>query len=240
MGEILSSFSKWFGEKTSGPLYWTYFCFLITWNWKFFQLVFFEDASLFTSPRVEYIDNLFYTPSNFMLIDWFINFAWHLVPPALFTYFAIVYLPRLNRWAFKIHLTNYFDRKTLFQEHKVVYEKKMANLTKQEAVAKIERVAQEKIIEKAKTEEEKWSDEFNELTAHPIFLKFKQIITSVYEHEGRTESFLYDKNTRIVDTDALAFVHSKSLVNIKTNKSNQEILEFTDKGKFFVSKYLEK
>lgn len=239
MSELLSSLSKWFSEKANSPLYWTYFGFFVAWNWKFFQIIFLEDPSLFDTPRVEYLSSLLYAPFGIQLVNWIVNVLYHIVPPILFTYLAIVYLPTLHKWAFEIHLTHHFDRRSLFQEKKALYEEKMARLLKKEATAKKERIVQETIIEQNKSVAEKAEEEFSDIKTHPIFNKFNQIVDSIYKYGGRTNPRINGDNVRIVDTDTLAFFHSRGLVNIKLDKSNYEIIELTDKGKLIVSKYLE-
>ena len=171
------------------------------------------------------------------MVDWLINLMWHVVPPVGLTFVAILYLPKLHRWAFNVYLGNYFDRKTLFQEHKAEYEKKMVKLMKQEANAKQEIRDQERVIEQTKMDiEEIWEREFILLKEHPLFTKINQAIQVIYNNNGRTEDW-HDK--RMIDSNVLAFLHSKNLVNIKSDSNNNEIIEFTDKGRFFVSKYLE-
>lgn len=240
MNELLTSLSKWFSEKANSPLYWTYLGFFVAWNWKFFQIIFLEHESLFTTPRVEYLETLIPAPSGIAILDWGINLLWHAVPPVIFTYIAIMYLPRLHRWAFEIYLKYHFERKTMFQEQKAEHERKMAELTKREADAKKERVEQEQIIEERKTDEERWGKEFRELSAHVLFLQFKQIIDVIYENNGRTVRWSNDHPRRMVNTNVLAFAHSKGLINITSNNDDNEVIELTDKGRFFVSKYLER
>ena len=120
MDGFWSSLSKWFNEKTSSPLYFTYIGFFIAWNWKFFQIIFLENENLFLTPRIEYIKSklIFHTPLYSKIserlnipIDWLLNTAWHILPPAIFTYLAIVYLPKVHKWALDKYLESRFERK---------------------------------------------------------------------------------------------------------------------------------
>jgi hypothetical protein len=231
MSEFWSSFSKWFSEKASSPLYWTYFGFFVAWNWIFFQVIFLEDASLFTRPRIEYLNALSLTPFDISAVDWVINVAWHVLPPVLFTYIAIVYLPRLHKWAFEIYLVRYFERKTMFQERKAEYEKKMTKLTKQEAVAKKERAEQEKIIERTKTEEEKWDIEYEKFENGNYQVRFQHVLDCIYEHRGITYNS-YNGN-RYLSAEDLSLADSWGLVTYDQKESR---ITLTDKGKYFAKK----
>ncbi len=131
MNDLVQSISKWFTEKTSSSMYFTYAVFLVTWNWSFFQIIFLEDSSLFYYPRIEYIySNLFFdiplllhTPYWFHISATFIvNTIWHIIPPGIFTFFAIKYLPTINQKVLRIELGNRFDRKKDFVIARSKYE----------------------------------------------------------------------------------------------------------------------
>lgn len=131
MNDFVQSISKWFTEKTSSSMYFTYAIFFLTWNWSFFQIVFLEDSSLFYYPRIEYIYSnlffdiplLFHTPYWFYIITtFFINVAWHVIPPVIFTFLAIKYLPSLNQRVLRIELKNRFNRKKDFVLARSEYE----------------------------------------------------------------------------------------------------------------------
>ena len=233
MNDFWSSFSKWFGEKANSPLYWTYFGFFVAWNWKFFQIIFLEDANLFTAPRVEYLNTLLVSPFEILVVDWFINLAWHVVPPALLTYIAIVYLPRLHKWAFGIYLVHHFDRKTMFQEHKANYEKKMAKLTKQEAVAKKARVEQEQIIERTKTQEEKWRDEFEQIKRPDLLNGFQRLVGIIYQHGGVLYAYQIEDSSLNNASTIVAFAGTNDLINTEKRESGSTLIQLTDKGKYF-------
>jgi len=124
MDGLLSSLSRWFNEKTSSSLYFTYIGFFIVWNWRFFQIVFLEKETLFSSPRIEYINShlLFSIPTYSQIPGWInsvmnsvANYGWHIVPPAILTYLTIIYLPYLHHWALEKDLENRFERRRMFE-----------------------------------------------------------------------------------------------------------------------------
>ncbi len=249
MDGFWSSFSKWFNEKTSSPLYFTYSTFFVIWNWKFFQVIFLESESLFNTPRIEYVDSkLLFNLSSSWLPQWLdnllngpLNAAWHIVPPVIFTYLAIVYLPRLHSWAFGIYLKNYFNRKKEYREAELEYEKGKTVILKEEAKEKGEQAKQIKIIKTHQTKEDVWDKEFINFTNNKLFSKIQQLINTIYNQSGMTK--VYNSNRgiyeRIIESDFLAIAHAKGLINI-TGEGNKEKITLTDKGIFFVEKYLEK
>ncbi len=182
MNELWSSFSKWFEERANSPLYWSFIFFFVTWNWKFFQIIFLEHESLFSKPRSEYIDSLQIAMTDSLFVNWVLNFGWHIIPPLVMTYFAIVYLPKFNKWAFDIHLTHYFERNALYQTKKAKHEEEMAKLVKQEAEAKKERVVQEGIIEKIKSPEEKWKEELEQVKRQDLLIGFQKMVAIIYKN----------------------------------------------------------
>lgn len=131
MNDFVQSISKWFTEKTSSSMYFTYAIFFVTWNWSFFQIIFLEDSSLFYYPRIEYIYSnlffdiplLFHTPYWFYISTTFIvNIIWHIIPPVIFTFFAIKYLPTINQKVLRTELKDRFDRKKDFVTARSKYE----------------------------------------------------------------------------------------------------------------------
>lgn len=232
MTELWSSFSKWFGEKANSPLYWTYFGFFIAWNWEFFQVIFLESNDLFERPRIEYLKYLEYHFTRITPLDWLINTLWHIGPPILFTFAAIVWLPRVHKWAFNIHLIHLFERKIMFQEQKAEYEKRIAKLTKQEAVAKKEQAEQKQIIEKAKTQEEKWKEDFEQIKRQDLLQTFQRLVGVLYKQGG----ILY--GTQVEDylpnaSSIMAFAGTHDLINTEKRENGSPLVQLTDKGKYF-------
>lgn len=239
MQEFWSSVSKWFNEKTSSPLYFTYIAFFVVWNWKFFQIIFLESDKFFSSPRVEYIEkNLNLHITNNIFWDFIINLGWHIIPPAFLTYLAVEYLPRIQKWAFEIHIKNSFERKEIHWKKNSEYEKMQTKSIEVVAEEKVKQKTQREKIQKTKTQEEKWFEEYEKFEKNPLFYKFSQIVKSLYNHSGQVSPFLSGSYHRVIDIDILALVHSEDLIN-KNGVSHKEIIEPTNKGKFFISKYLE-
>ena len=232
MSEIFSSLSRWFNEKANSPLYWTYFGFFVAWNWEFFQVIFLEHESLFEQPRIEYLDSILLHPTSVGLIDWLFNLIWHVGPPAILTYVAIVWLPSIHHWAFGIYTENLFVRKLAFQKRKVKYEEDVAALTKKEAKAKKVQATQKKEIERAKTQEEKWLDEFDQIKRQDLLQSFQRLVGALYQRGG----ILYGSQVSDHLSNAsavMAFAGTHDLINTEKRESGSPIVQLTDKGKYF-------
>lgn len=252
MNGFWSSASKWFNEKTSSPLYFTYIGFFVAWNWRFFQIIFLENENLFLAPRIEYIKSKLFFSTNFpliipawlhILVDWLLNTAWHILPPAIFTYLAIVYLPRLHKWALHKYLESRFERKRMFEikrfeddkwllDQEKIHSKTLENF----ASVKEQQLKTEERIQKTMSEEEKWGIEYQEFEKNHSFYKFKQIIETIYKYNGIIDERLGDAPH--ADTSSLATADTRELTTY--SGSSRNVIELTKKGKFFAKMYLEK
>lgn len=256
--EVWTSFTKWLGEKTGSPLYFTYIGFFIVWNWKFFDVIFIESPALFTTPKLEYISqNLYFRLENFLSIEmpaWLLhslnqvfNYSYHLIPPAILTLLSILYLPKLQKWALGRYLNSSFDRKKMYATKQREYNEWILNSEKKEeetleAIADVKRkqVKQKEAIEKTKTTEEKWKEEFDNIKLLSFFSQFSQLTDAVYKHGGKVKVWSGAQWVLAVQPDVLAFADSIGLITINAKDADSQQIAFTEKGKYFVSKYIEK
>ncbi len=254
MDGFWSSFSQWFSEKTGSPLYFTYIGYFIAWNWKVLQVIFLESSSLFVAPKIEYVTqslSITLMPETAGLlavtINLIANFAWHVVPPAVLTFLSIKYLPYVQKWALREYLLSRFDRKKIFETKQREYNTWLVGQEREKqkelgemATIKKEQVKQKEAIKKATTKEEEWIQDFVKLESHSIYPKFKQLTDAVYSNRGGThESAGFGQATRIVDSDMLALAHSMGIISISGKSNLDEKIEFTDKGRFFVSRMID-
>lgn len=255
MNEIFKTIWDWFKEKTSSPLYFTYIFFLIIWNWKIFYILFWEDSSLFLSPRTEYISIFeFHIPWNIPvpppwtnlslnpIIDWPINTLWHILPPIIFTYFAIVYLPKLHAWAHSIHLGYFYQRKEICAKKELEYQKKYTENLEIEAKEKERQEQQIKKMEKTKIQlGEKWEVEFKKIFSDTRNLEaIDNAATAYYKTRGN----FYSSNKNMRDPEQITYISPGDLSRldafdiIKIDMA-ESTLEFTEKGKFFIKRLQE-
>lgn len=251
MKDIINSFTESFKEKINSPIYGIFIVAVIGWNWRAFYVLFFENSDLLNNPKIEYaqqfsrVQELSSTGQRFFDI---VIYGLNLILPPLFifgvpiivTYLAIWQLPKIHQHAHRTYLRFKFDRKKEFHIQNVAFQESIA-VQKEKEVKAVERkaVAEQK-IEGQLSPEEKWGMEFEEFRKHSYFSKFNKILDIIYKHGGQTEPFVGVGRRRITEPEILAFIHSKNLINIKRDKNNYEIIEATDKGKFFIEKYLER
>lgn len=241
MSEFWSTFSKWFEEKANSPLYWTYFGFFVAWNWRFFQIIFLEHESLFIQPRIVYLESILLQPTSIELVNWLFNLVWHVGPPAILTYAAFLWLPRVHHWAFEIYTENLFIRKLAFQKRRVQYEEYVAALTRKEAKAKRVQASQKKVIEKTKTQEEKWDDELVSFSlVNENTQAFSSAVRAAYETAGEfTPNAQYAGiEQKYVPARDLSRLDTWGVIEISKGGYGQK-LALTEKGKYFLRKLQE-
>lgn len=240
MSEFWQSVGKWFNEKTSSPLYSTYLGFFVAWNWRFFQIIFLESEKLFSAPRIEYIQtNLYHHFGMNPVLDWLVAMTWKVAPPALLTYWAIIYLPRLQKWAFDIYLGNRFDRMQMFQDKQHAYdlwlldlEKKKTQTTRSIATEKKAQVEQKKEIEKTKTQEEKWQEEFEQIKRQDLLHGFQGLVGVLYKSGG----IMYAHQVEDAlghSSGIVAFAGTHNLIDSEREDGGSTMIRLTDKGKHF-------
>lgn len=250
MDGFWASLLRWFNEKTSSSLYFTYIGFFVVWNWKFFQVIFLESSTLFFAPRIEYIDReLFfhwwmYSGVPYWLhglvffVNLIANFAWHIVPPIAMTYLSVLYLPKLHKWALAKDIENRFERKRMFESKKLEYDRWLLDQARKEsqtlvdiASEKEQQAKVEKKIQETMSDAERWELEYKEFEKIPSFQKFQEVIRTIYEFNG----LIVDGYTRHADAETLAMADTWGLISFSSG-----IIELTEKGKVFAKLYLDK
>jgi predicted transcriptional regulator len=245
MKDVINSFSDWMKEKTSSPLYFTYICFLVIWNWQFFYALFFENSSLLNVSHLQYAisfqKNFFISlpiPSTFNdLLSWTLKFLFEFFPPILFTYISIIYLPKISAWAHEIYLKNFFERQLAYDNASLEYETQKTKNLKRVGVQKIEQVKEKEKIARVLSDEEKWEIDYIEFKKHSLYSRFREALTAVYRNNGSTRIFSNGGYVPTVSPNILAMADVKGLINIIGDKRDK--IELTDKGKYFADKYLE-
>ncbi|HEX8608318.1 MAG TPA: hypothetical protein VF679_06745 [Pedobacter sp.] len=250
MSEVWSSFSKWFNEKTGSPVYFTYIGFFVAWNWRFFQLVFLEDSNLFSSPRIEYLFQKITLSSGVSglagrAVDLLLNLSWKVIPPAILTWFAIMYLPAVHRWALSKYLDSLFDRKKLYKNKEKEYtnwltefEKQQARSLESLATVKKTQTKSKRIIEELTTPEEKKKREFEKIKNSPLYSRLNELKRVIYENGGATHVFSGSSYVRTIGADILALAHTNDLISIEGRERTEKI-QLTPKGKEFMAWYFE-
>jgi hypothetical protein len=240
MENFWSSLSKWFNEKANSPLYWTYFFFFIIWNWKIFQIIFLEEASLFNTPRVEYIENYYYWhPTGQIALDIAVAFLPRSIPPAILTFLSIKYLPWIHSWAFDIYTDNLLARKESYRQKELDSDNRMAKLKRREASVKTRISKQEEVINAVKSEEDKVVEEISKITDRSLLTGFQGLVRVIYSEGGALAVNDFETLRRSLPgshSEVLSFAGVRDLI-VTTERSYGQSkighIELTEKGKLF-------
>ncbi len=216
----------WPRERTVSPLYGTYIISNILWNWKFFYVLFFQAQSALNVPKIEYIESKFLTGDVF-------SQAWHelyfFIPPIIFTFIIIKWVPRLTSWAYNLSVRDDFGRRRAFEVEKLSFERQQKDILSQYLQIKQEKNITQEKIELIMTDEERWTAEYEEFKKTPGYINFNGLLVNIYQNEGYVRS-----GANPLDPETYAVVDSLGLIMARTEYQ----ISLTEKGKFFVKKYL--
>lgn len=234
MNDILASISQWFRDKTTSPFYGTYLASLLFWNWKFFYVLFFQDQIALSIPKIEYIEQNFLIAKSFCLPKLFCfppdvsHFFIFFLPPIIFSFLAIKYLPIVTNWAYEIHSDFHFKRKHIWDNKYSAYQElNKQNLTKLQNIFSEQAIAK-KQIERSLDPELKWEIEYEEFKSKKSFSEFGSFLDLIYKENGWISDFIKNHPTSPAD------FHVRGLIEFISD--NNFRVRLTDKGKFFAKK----
>lgn len=234
--EVISSVDLAVKDRISSPFY-GYF--LISWfiiNWKILYIAFFVSQNYIFEKsgllRHEYIAQSF---PLFWSLEHFLNFF---VYPFLMTFIFFWMLPVVTKIFYRKSLKNQKALRIIEIQESTEEKKQEKELIKVETGLIREKSEKEKVKNKVEREtpEVLWEKEFEQFNKNNLlFFSFDSIIKSIYEKSGHIISgSLGYANYFKVPTDILAYCDANGLINVKEN-----VISFTEKGKFFLKKYSE-
>lgn len=184
-------------------------------------------------PTIEYAQQMLLTQG------WGHHFLYFLLFPCISTYLIVWWLPLLNGLAHRRHIKYYYQRALLADRELLEYEqKKNASLISLSEVKKEQAEVKEE-IERHTSTADLWHSEFETFKKHTLYPSgMYQLREVVYDNSGKTKRWAGNQYMRIIDTGFLALIDTKGLVTIK-GVDDDEKIELTEKGKFFMLKYLE-
>ncbi len=234
MGDIIDSITKWVKERSTSPMYGTFIFSVILWNWKFFYVLFWQEEEKLSLPRIEYVQQNFLNSQT-----WPIHITFFCVLPLVSTYIIIWWLPLLNNWVHKKHLSFYYSKKSIIDSARLDYEKKQEKNLKLISLVKKEQVEARKEINKNVSQEDRLILDFEEFKKMKSYHEvMKQIKDAIYDNNGRLMLWNGVVDVAAVTSDNLAVADSKKIV-ILSGVGDGRKIELTEKGKFFMEKYLE-
>jgi hypothetical protein len=237
MGEgLLKSVEESLKKRMANPIYGT---FIISWavfHWNFIYSIFFLDQKLILEStgllKNEYLTYKFFNPCDPLFYICFIT-------PFFLTYFII--------WRFP----NWFFLPAVKREEEYECEKEKIRLRAKREVelektklAEQEKLKIQTIAEAAKTKEEVkninpaiiWDEQYKKFKETNYFGIIERIIESIYKYAGRIR---WQRHGEVSETtlskETLAFYHANDLIDFDINEQK---VELTDKGRYFVNKFL--
>lgn len=238
--EITDSVADGVQSRVVTPIYGTFAILWLIFHWNFVYSMFFVgEQYIYDKTGMLRNEYLFHILFNFQ--NWYFYVSW--IAPFILTWLVI--------WKFpKLILLPAVEKEEEYRASKIVKRLKAEKdiKTYEKNVVKVE---EEKLeLEEKKAEHQAqisqlnpqilWEQEFLDFTFHPLFLKMKQIVTSLYEHNGKTHAWGGTANYRIVDADIVAYLHTKGVLDLSGNNKGDEEISLTEKGRYFISQYLEK
>jgi hypothetical protein len=235
----MESLTKMFMERVTNTFYATFAAAWFIVNWRILYLLFYVDENIFFE-KTSQIRGEFYFSKFFDIttLDFWIN---SLLVPFLLTILSI--------WFFPYFFIKVVKKSEQFRAQRKV-ERINASIIIKKAEDKLKGVERDIVnkeidIKKAENSspETKWTNEYIKFKNSKQYNKFSQIIEAIYTHSGDIE--VHNNNNSFntpkfeVDTDILAYVHSKELVDITRNENISDNISLTSKGKYFVSLYTE-
>ena len=237
MTNYLESFKEWFKERTASPLYGTFIFSVILWNWRFFYILFWQDETILSLPRIEYVQkNILDLQSFWYHILFFVFF------PILSTVIIIWILPIFSSYAHSRSTKFYFDRKRIFDVQDKLYKKQETEDLKK---VKRETIKQTHVLEEIVSESKKKQNAEAKVAAlwEQEYVGFKETLRSkvlssvnelIYVYNGKNLD-VYNRPT--VNSNDIAYAHTSGIIGLTRGSSDTYIL--TEKGKYFIKKYLE-
>lgn len=239
MKEIVTSITDVVKNRLTNSLYGT---FLVAWaffHWDFiFSLFALDDNKILLMNGL--LKNEYLIQRYFNVYDWYFWFSW--IMPFILTYIIIWKLPK---WvlldAFGKTEEYEVDKKIIRISQKRRVEQENAKLEEQTA-KKVTAVAKQVVEEKKIKEADPtkgWNEDYENFKKLDFAHKFSKIIESYYKRKAEIIEYGGNFGEQVifeVPEDILAYAHSNGIVEIDS-KSNK--IDPTEKGKYFISRFLE-
>lgn len=241
MKEIFDSIISHYRTRLNSPVYGIFAFWWIALHWEFFYTLLFVDQNAILDKtgllKNEYLVREFY---SYQYGIFWIEFVLKLSLAVVLTGLMIWVLPR---WVIlPVYSRTQADRTRKLEPQYAYEEKKeeiLLRLERNKAAIKKEEANQAVQAAKVVANEAKikkndptlqWSDEYESFKKIPLFSYFREIIESLYEHNGDIDV----PHKFRLDRDILAYADANELVDYHTN---EETISIKPKGRYFVSRF---
>lgn len=226
--EIKESCKNNLNEKISSPFYGTFIVSWLLWNWKIWYVTFFIDSDLLVNDKhilkIDYIINI-YNVDNFLNI--FYSVGHILILPLLSSLLIVYLMPIITCRFYKKSLeTDNANRLLKARNDEEFINAQGAKLEAQKGLIKKEQQIEVEKKKLEKSQEEVWSEEYKEFKSTKYQNDFSKIRECIYENGGYTSG---------LPSVLIAYFNVNDLVeSIASNR-----IGITEKGKYFLKKYME-
>lgn len=232
--ELVESTNIALNERITSTFYGYFIISWLIFNWKLLYIAFFIDQEKIFSKtnllRNEYLSQLI--PSHTSWIFWF-NFV---IYPFLFTILFFWVFTYVSRIYYRKNLRNKKALKRIDIQESLEIKKEEKKLIQEQTKVIDENIKKAQRERKAQTETPEiiWEKEFERFRRSSLFIKFDQILDSIYKYGGKIKvaGQFYDQFDFEMNREILIFADSNNLITIKG-----DTISFTDKGKFFAKIY---
>lgn len=251
--KITNSFKEFFGkenefiesvdiavqERITSPFYGYFIVSWIVLNWKIIYIAFFVNQEKIIEKtnllRHEYLS------SSFPLYLSWKHFWLFLIYPFVLTTLFFWLFPYITRFFYRKSLKNQKKLKIIEIQETRQQRKEEKKLIREETQLIKEKAEKQKEVKKVEKDNPEilWQQEFNEFIKHTSFNDLGKIKDIVYSNGGKIFKYnISGPNHRLISSDGLATSHLKGLILLK-GSGIDETLELTEKGKFFIVKYID-
>lgn len=234
---MVNSITEVFKTRLTNSLYGTFFVtwFIFHWNFVFSVFALSDDKIL---QIYGLLKNDYLVQHYFNVNDWYFWFSW--VMPFILTYIIIWKLPEWILLKAYGKTEEYEVDKRIIkisQQRRVEQEKaKLEEQTAKKVTAVAKQVVEEKKIKEADPTIG-WNDDYERFKKLDFAHKFSKIIESFYKRRAQIiDTNDYNQVDFEIPEDILAYAHSNGIIEIDSGPNK---IAVTDKGKFFINKFLE-
>ena len=238
-GEISASIDETIKEKTKSPFYGSFILSWIIINWKLlYILIFISSDKIFEKANLlknEYITNLLPPIKSW---EHWLNFA---IYPFLLSIFIFWVLPFITREFYKKSIRNSIRLEKIRLDETTEKTEQVTKLVEKETALIAQEVEQSKQKKRAKAEDPEilWEREFKDFQKNVVYSRLGEIVNVLYDNGGRTIKYINNTRIRQVNANTLAVLDTKGLIKIiEEDIDEPEKIELTEKGRFFLDRYL--
>lgn len=241
---MLNGLRKALKDRWGSLMYGTFIASWCIWNWEILYVTFVLDQDLlFTGShklKIDYLVDIYDNGQKFFDINLGVlltDFIFLFLGPLLSAFFIVWIVPWMDRCFSKKGFENKFKSDQIETDYRIKYlklKKKESEAETKEVEQNVKKVKQENLLIKEMPQKKKWDIEYENLSKVNKFkTKMADLQYVLYKRSGYTSDLVSTPG----GPENLAFFDANGLVT--RFKDNTNYIESTEKGRYFMKKYLE-